>query len=102
MQPTFDDHQWERLQEELNVAQLCGENAGKVYAYAKGAMQRAVAAIAGEKEVTAEEAEHCRQLLGALRHGAEDAAGRYATAVAAIDRLLKALEPPASRARRRA
>ncbi len=103
MKMAFDDQRWQWLQDDLNVAQLCGENAGKVYGYAKAAVQQAVAAISGDRDVTPDEAQHCLQSLRALRNGAQDAAQGYAAAVALIDDLIGRMEPPAdAKPRRRA
>jgi hypothetical protein len=102
MKITFDDQKWQRLQDDLSVAQLCGENAGKVYGYAKGALQQAVAAMIGDKDVTPEEAAHTLGLLRKLRNGAQDAAEGFAAAAGIIDDLMRELETPVVRSRRRA
>jgi hypothetical protein len=102
MKLTFDEEKWHQLQEDLNVAQLCGENAGKVYAFAKGALQRAVAAIVGEKDVSAADAAHALEMLKKLRNGSADAAQGYQAATATIDEMIRHLEPASVRVRRRA
>ena len=103
MKLSFNEDRWQQLQENLNVAQLCGENAGKLYAYAKGALQRASAAVAGEGDVSPPEGAQSLEVLKKLRHSAQDAAEGFAAAVADIDALIKQLEPATTgRARRRA
>lgn len=102
MKLNFDEERWQRLQEELNVGQLCGENAGKLYAFAKGAMQRGVAGLVGEGDITPAEAAHCLDLLRKLRNNTEAAAHSFTTAQATIDDLIRQLEPAAPRSRRRA
>lgn len=102
MKLAFDDDKWQRLQEDLNVGRLCGQNAGELYAFAKGALQRAVAAIVGEREVTPSEAVHALELLRTLRNGTHDAAQAYLAATNLVDECIKQLEPAASgRGRRR-
>ena len=101
MKVTFDDQQWQRLEDDLSVARLCGDNAGKVYVYAKSALQQAVAGLLGEKDVPPEEAEHVLALLRTLRNGTQDAARGFASAVAIIDQMIRRLEPPGASRRRR-
>ena len=103
MKLSFDEERWQQLQEILNVAELCGENAGKLYAYAKGALQRAVAGMVGEGDVAPQEGAHSLDLLKKLRHSTQDAVESCTAAVADIDALIKQLEPTTTgRVRRRA
>ncbi|MFO0846402.1 MAG: hypothetical protein U0797_29215 [Gemmataceae bacterium] len=101
MKVTFDDQAWQRLQDDLSVGQLCAETAGRLYAYAKAAMQQASAALVGQAEASPEDAAHTLAMLRALRNNAQDAARRFAASVTAISLLERQLKPPSVRPRRR-
>ena len=99
MKVNFDDEAWLRLQDDLHAGQICGETAGKLYAYAKGAMQQSAAALIGQGDATSDQAVHTLEMLRAMRNAADDAAQRFASAVARIDAIAQQLgaQPPKTR-----
>lgn len=90
----FDEKRWSELEEYLKVARLCGENADGLYGPAKGVLQRVVATIGSDKDVSPAEAEHALNILGTLRDSSLNAARCYGLAVTRIDELIQQLEPP--------
>ena len=97
----FDEETWAQLEEYLKVAQLCGESAGRLQGFAKGVVQRTVATLGSEKDVSAPEAEHALTILATLHHSASDAAQGFASAASRVDALMKQLEPALGRPRTR-
>jgi hypothetical protein len=102
MKVPFDDLLWQRLQDDLEVARVCGDSAGKVYPFAKSALQQAAAAITGERDATPEERDHALEMVRRLRNHAADAANAFAAAVAILDDLTAQLGATPHRPRRRA
>lgn len=101
MKIRFDEETWSQIEEYLRVAQLCGENAGQLHGYAKGVVQRTVASVGTEKEVTAPEADHALNILAKLRNSTHDAAQAFASAVARIDDVMREFDPAAGKIRSR-
>jgi hypothetical protein len=101
MKISFDDLVWQRLQDDLEVARVCGDSAGKVYSVAKSAVQQASAAITGERDATPEERDHALDMVRRLRNHAADAANAFAAAVAILDDLTQQLGAGPPRPRRR-
>ena len=102
MKVNFDDQAWLRLQDNLQAGQVCGETAGRLFTYAKSAMQQSAAAMIGHGDATSEQAVHTLEMLRALRNATEDAAQRFAEAVASIDSMAQQFGVQSVKSRRKA
>ncbi len=93
MKLRFDDETWAQLEEYLKVAQLCGENAGRLHGFAKGVAQRTVASMGDDRDIAPPESTHALAIQSALRNSTHDAARGFAAATARIDELIRQFEP---------
>lgn len=101
MKVNFDDQAWLRLQDNLQAGQVCGETAGRLFTYAKSAMQQSAAAMIGHGDATSEQAVHTLEMLRAMRNATEDAAQRFAEAVASIDSMAQQFGVQSAKSRRK-